>query len=84
MFFANSPLLDTLVLPRDENLPARLVKLPSHEARVREAFAVIYGREPAKDELRECTNYLAAPAPEAGVKQLLWAMLAGAEFQVNH
>jgi mono/diheme cytochrome c family protein len=84
MFLANAPLLDSLVTPRDGNLATRLLKLPSHEARVREAFAVIYGREPAKDELRECTNYLAARTPEAGVKQLLWAMLAGAEFQVNH
>lgn len=84
MFLANAPLLDTLVTPRDGNFAARLLKLASNEARVREAFEVIYGRKPAKDELRECTNYLAARAPEAGVKQLLWAMLTGAEFQVNH
>jgi hypothetical protein len=84
MFFSNSPLLDGLLTPRDGNLPARLLNLTSPDARVRAAFNAIYGREPARDELRECVNYLGKRAPEAGVKQLLWAMLTSAEFQVNH
>ena len=84
MFFSNSPLLDTLLAPREGNLVARLTKLPDNGARVREAFAAIYGREPAREELRECEKYLAARSPEAGVRQLTWAMLTSAEFQLNH
>jgi hypothetical protein len=84
MFFSNSPLLDALLAPRERNLVARLTALPGNEARVREAFAAIYGREPSREELRECERYLAARSTEAGVKQLLWAMLTSAEFQLNH
>jgi hypothetical protein len=36
-----------------------------------------------RDELRECEKYLAARSTEAGVKQLVWAMLTSAEFQLN-
>jgi hypothetical protein len=53
-------------------------------ARVHEAFLAIFGREPDGEELRECAGYLAGRSPEAGVKQLLWAMLSSAEFQLNH
>ncbi len=84
MFFANSPLLDELLAPRAGNLSSRLLALPSNEARVREAFVTVFGRPPERDELRECVGYLARRSPEAGVRQLLWATLTGAEFQVNH
>jgi len=84
MFLANSPLFDQLLAPRPGNLTARLLALPGNELRVREAFAVVFGRGAEREELRECGAYLAAHPGEAGVKQLLWAMLSSAEFQVNH
>jgi len=84
MFLSNSPLFDQLLRPRGDNLAARLPALPDAESRVRAAFAAVFGREPERDELRECAAYLAARSPEAGVKQLLWAMLSSAEFQLNH
>jgi hypothetical protein len=84
MFLSNSPLLDPLLAPRGDNLAARLAALHDPEARVRQAFAAVFGREPDRDELRECAGYLSPRAPEAGVKQLLWAMLNSAEFQLNH
>jgi hypothetical protein len=84
MFLSNSPLFDQLLTPRGNNLTARLVAARDSEARVREAFAAVFGREPERDEARECSAYLAGRAPEAGVKQLLWAMLSSAEFQLNH
>jgi hypothetical protein len=84
MFLSNSPLFDQLLAPGGDNLAARLVAARDSETRVREAFAAVFGREPERDELRECSNYLAARAPEVGVKQLLWAMLSSAEFQLNH
>jgi len=51
---------------------------------VREAFSIVFGRVPDGEEMRECAAYLAARSPEAGVKQLLWALLTSAEFQLNH
>ncbi|HEY2952766.1 MAG TPA: DUF1553 domain-containing protein [Verrucomicrobiae bacterium] len=84
MFLSNSPLFDDLLTPRGDNLMARLPALREPEARIRLAFAAVFGREPERDELRECTAHLAAHSPEAGVKQLLWALLSSAEFQLNH
>jgi hypothetical protein len=84
MFLSNSPLFDPLLAPHGDNLATRLSALPGVAARVRGAFAAVFGREPEKDELRECSGYLATRSPEAGVKQLLWAMLSSAEFQLNH
>jgi hypothetical protein len=84
MFFSNSELFDHLLAPREGNLTARLAALPEEKARVREAFAAVFGREPDAEELRECGAYLKSRTPEAGVKQLLWAMLTSAELQLNH
>jgi len=84
MFLANSPLFDQLLAPCGDNLAARLVALPDPTGRIHEAFRAVFGREPDRDELRECAGYLGSRSAEAGVKQLLWAMLSSAEFQLNH
>ena len=84
MFLSNSPLFDQLLAPRGDNLAARLTAENNTETRVRRAFDAVFAREPDREELRECMTYLAARSPEAGVKQLLWAMLSSAEFQLNH
>ncbi len=84
MFLSNSPLFDQLLTARGDNLVARLAAENNAEARVRRAFDAVFAREPDREELRECVAYLAARSPEAGAKQLLWAMLSSAEFQLNH
>jgi hypothetical protein len=84
MFLSNARFLDALVKPAGTNLAARLVGMPDAGARVREAFVTVYGREPDREEARACREYMAARSPEDGVRQLLWALLAGAEFQLNH
>jgi len=84
MFLSNAGLFDQLLAARDGSVTARLAALPDDTARVREAFSVVFGREPDAKELRECGAYLKARSPEAGTKQLLWAMLTSAEFQLNH
>jgi len=84
MFLSNSALFDQLLAPRGDNLAARLTALPDPNARIHEAFRAVFGREPDRDELRECSGYVASRSAEAGVKQLLWAMLSSAEFQLNH
>ncbi len=84
MFLSNSELFDQLLVPREGNLTTRLAKLPDEKTRVREAFATVFGREPDAEELRECSAHLQGRSPEAGAKQLLWAMLTSGEFQLNH
>jgi mono/diheme cytochrome c family protein len=84
MFISNSQLFDQLLIPRGDNLAARLAAENNAEARVRHAFDAVFARAPEREELRECVTYLAARSAEAGVKQLLWALLSSAEFQLNH
>ena len=84
MFLSNSELFDQLLSPRDGNLTTRLAKAPDDKTRVREAFDAVFGREPGAEELRECIGYLKGRSPQAGAKQLLWAMLTSGEFQLNH
>jgi mono/diheme cytochrome c family protein len=84
MFFSNSPLLAALLKPTAGNLSERLKAMPDDTRRVKEAFHVVLGRAPDKEELKATTDYLVAHKGESGTEQLLWALLTGAEFQVNH
>lgn len=86
MFLTNSPLVDRLIHSREGNTAERLAAISDPAARVREAFRVAYAREPAPDELKESTAYLAARAdrPQQATAQLWWALLAGAEFRLSH
>jgi len=84
MFLANSPLLEALVTSRDGNLSARLAALPDDPQRVKVAFHAVFGRAPDREELKTSLAYLKAHPGNGGRKQLLWALLTSAEFQVNH
>lgn len=84
MFLANSPLFDSLTSVQPGSLAARLLALPDATQRVQGAFQAVFLRAPDALELAECTRYLESRAPESGVRQLLWALLTSAEFQLNH
>jgi hypothetical protein len=86
MFLTNNPLLDAMLRPSGQNLTARLVQLPTSAQRVRTAFVEILGRTPDNAEQARAIAYLDARSerPEAGVRQLTWALLTSAEFLLNH
>jgi hypothetical protein len=84
MFLSNSPVLEPLFQPRAGNLAARLADLTDDAARVRAAFRAVLGRSPDREELQASVAYLASHPGQGGRTQLLWALLTGAEFQVNH
>jgi hypothetical protein len=86
MFLTNNPLFDAVLRPSGQNLSARLVQLPSSAQRVRTAFVEILGRMPDDAEQSRAMAYLDARSerPEAGVRQLTWALLTSAEFLLNH
>ncbi len=84
MFLSNGRPIDELVKPRAGNLAAKLVALKDPREQVAGAFRAVYGRGPDRDEHSTCVAYLQARAPEAGVSQLLWALMTSAEFQTNH
>ena len=84
LFLSNSPVLENLLKPAPNNTSAKLLSVPSNEARVRESFLTVLGRAPDVGEAQQCRSILAASSPEKGVRNLLWALLTCAEFQVNH
>ena len=84
MFFSNSPLVDELLRPTENNAAGKLAAIASADARIEQAFLIVLGRLPDEAEKSQLSGYLAARSPEAGVKQMLWALVASAEFLVNH
>ena len=84
MFVSNSPLFDQILAARPGTLASRLQALPDSAARVREGFLAVFGRLPDRDEQEECLRYLAGRDVAPGIRQLLWALLTSAEFQINH
>ncbi len=79
-------MIERLLEPGGSNLTAKLLAMDRNEERVKEAFIAVLGREPDSSEKEQSVAYLAVRKErlEAGVKQLVWALLAGAEFQTNH
>lgn len=86
MFLSNNPLVQQLVRPGGGNTAERLAAMPDPVGRVREAFRIAYNREPDAEELKETTAFLQARTanPQKATSQLWWALLAGAEFRINH
>ncbi len=84
LFLTNSSVLDDLLQPAPENTVSKLLGMKTSEQRVRAAFSIVLERAPDKTELKHCEWMLATESPESGVKNLLWALLTCAEFQVNH
>jgi hypothetical protein len=84
LFLSNSPVLDDLLKPLPGNTAAQLIALKTNEARVNAAFSAVLGRAPDVTELHQCQAILSGQSPEKGVRNLLWALLTCAEFQVNH
>lgn len=85
LFLSNSPVLNELLKPAPNSMVTKMTGLKTNEARVREAFSVVLGRAPDAIELKQCQTMLAAArSPESGSRNLLWALLTCAEFQVNH
>jgi hypothetical protein len=83
-FLSNSPILDALLQNREGNTTARLLTQKSIQERIELAFRTVLGRPPEADELAHCEAFLVGREAEPGARQLLWSLLAGAEFQMNH
>lgn len=84
MFVSNSPILEDLLKGRPGNTPDKLSRLPSPEARIGLAFQSVLGRNPDRKELGECAEFLRRENISTGPANLLWALFASPEFQVNH
>jgi hypothetical protein len=84
LFFSNSPLVDGLLKKQPTSTTAVLLEIENLDRRIGQAFRIVLGRAPEQDELANARGFLAKREKEAGTKQFVWALLASAEFQVNH
>jgi hypothetical protein len=53
---------------------------------IEKAYLAILSRKPAPQETMDALEFLSKPvsAGEVGVKNLVWALLASSEFNLNH
>ncbi len=81
-FLSGSSALSGLLQDAPGTTVARLTSLTGSEARVREAFAAVYGRSPETSELAQATGFLdqTDAAPLDKTRDLLWALMTSAEF----
>lgn len=83
-FVSNSALLDQLLNRASGNTTDLILQLNGIEAQVSLAFELVLGRKPGGDELEPARRLIERHPGEQGIKHLLWALLASAEFQLNH
>ena len=87
LFVNNGSPLRDWIAPRAGNLVDRLTKLGDAAAASDELYLSVLTRLPSDDERREVAEYLNnRPAAErtAALQELVWALLASAEFRFNH
>ena len=85
LFLANGPLVRGWLAPRDGNLTDRLLKAATPDALSDELYLSVYTRLPSTEERKEVADFLAkAKNRPAAIQELIWALLASAEFRFNH
>ena len=85
LFVKHGDQLRTLITPRPGGLVDRAGKLTEPSSVVEELFLTVYGRLPADEERREIGEVLrTSPNRTAALSDIVWAMLASAEFRFNH
>jgi hypothetical protein len=83
-FLSNNPTLDELLRPAERNTTALALAEKTPEAQASLIFKRLLLRAPDRDELAHATDFLRSGPPEKTVPELLWTLLASAEFQFNH
>jgi len=74
-----------LLPPRPGNLADRLGKITNPDAIADELFAAVLARRPTADELKDVADALkGAKDRQTTINELVWALVASAEFRFNH
>ena len=86
LFLMNERLVLGWLKPEEGNLVGRLVKLEKPEAVAEELYVGVLSRLPEAAEIAEVGDYLARNAKRRSdaLGELAWALLASAEFRLNH
>jgi hypothetical protein len=87
LFLANSETIAAWLPPGRGNLSERLVALAEPDAVAYELYLSVLSRLPEKEEIdlvREQLNAATANNRKKAVAELVWSLLASAEFRLNH
>jgi hypothetical protein len=85
LFLINGPLVQGWLEPTGGSLTERLLKLEDNGQLTDELFLSVLGRQPNAEEAAEFQSVLGeADDRTQAVKDLIWALLASAEFRFNH
>jgi mono/diheme cytochrome c family protein len=83
-FLSNNPKLDDFLKPAGDNTTAAALAEKTPDAQTKFLFKRLFNRAPDKDELAQSVAFLKDRPAEKAVPELLWTLIASAEFQFNH
>jgi hypothetical protein len=85
LFLKFSPTIRGMVAVRAGNLTDRLIKLADADALADELFMSVFSRRPTTDERHDVSDSLKGTKDRtAAITELVWALVASAEFRFNH
>jgi hypothetical protein len=86
LFLANGALVRGWLKPRPGNLTDRLQRLEGPAAVAEELYLSVLTRRPSDEETKEVADHLTkrGAARLAALQELVWALIASAEFRFNH
>jgi hypothetical protein len=85
LFLINGPLVQGWLEPTSGSLTERLLKIEDNGQLTDELFLSVLGRQPDAEEAAEFQTVLGETGDRTqAVKDLVWALLASAEFRFNH
>lgn len=85
LFLKHDGALRQLIEPAGDNLTARLLKIDKGDAFAEELFLSVLCRKPTAEETQDVAEWLEAGGDKPTiVKEIIWALLASAEFRFNH
>jgi len=85
LFLINGSLVQGWLTPANGNLTDRLRKLDDNVAVAEELYVSLLNRIPTGDEVADVTAYLEAVSErDPAIQEIVWAVLASAEFRFNH
>ncbi|RLS22632.1 MAG: DUF1553 domain-containing protein [Planctomycetota bacterium] len=86
LFLLNDEAVLGLLKPEADSTVAGLMKMKPDNVMIEKAYLVILSRKPEPQETKDALDFLSKPvsAGEVGVVNLVWALLASSEFNLNH
>jgi len=86
LFLLNDEAVLGLLKPEADSTVAVLMKMKPDSVMIEKAYLAILSRKPEPQETKDALEFLSKPvsAGEVGVVNLVWALLASSEFNLNH